>query len=118
MLSSALLIILLCIQISTRVQLITPVQRIPRYKLLLDDIIKNTPRYHPDKENLLEARAQIDSIAWYINDQIKDYENNKIMVDIQKSLQGGLPKIIKPDRKLVKQGNLMKCNKRCHQNTT
>jgi len=91
--------------------LITPVQRIPRYKLLLDDIIKNTPRYHPDKENLLEARAQIDSIAWYINDQIKDYENNKIMVDIQKSLQGGLPKIIKPDRKLVKQGNLMKCNK-------
>ena len=29
--------------------LITPVQRIPRYKLLLDDIIKNTPRYHPDK---------------------------------------------------------------------
>ena len=91
--------------------LITPVQRIPRYKLLLDDIIKNTPRYHPDKENLLEARAQIDSIAWYINDQIKDYENNKIMIDIQKSLQGGLPKIIKPDRKLVKQGNLMKVNK-------
>lgn len=91
--------------------LITPVQRIPRYKLLLDDIIKNTPRYHPDKENLMEARTQIDAIAWYINDQIKDYEQNKIMIDIQKSLTGGLPKIIKPDRKLVKQGNLMKVNK-------
>ena len=48
--------------------LITPVQRIPRYKLLLDDMIKNTPRYHPDKENLMEARTQIDAIAWYIND--------------------------------------------------
>merc|ERR1719445_358239 len=91
--------------------LIAPIQRIPRYKLLLDDIIKNTPRYHPDKENLLEARTQIDAIAWYINDQIKDYEASKIMVDIQKSLQGGLPKIIKPDRKLIKQGNLMKVNK-------
>lgn len=91
--------------------LITPVQRIPRYKLLLDDIIKNTPRYHPDKENLMEARTQIDAIAWYINDQIEDYEKNKIMIDIQKSLQGGLPKIIKPDRKLIKQGNLMKVNK-------
>jgi len=91
--------------------LITPVQRIPRYKLLLDDIIKNTPRFHPDKDNLQEARTQIDSIAWYINDQIKDYENSRIMIDIQKSLQGGVPKIIKPDRKLIKQGNLMKVNK-------
>ena len=91
--------------------LITPVQRIPRYKLLLDDIIKNTPRFHPDKDNLQEARIQIDSIAWYINDQIKDYENSRIMIDIQKSLQGGVPKIIKPDRKLIKQGNLMKVNK-------
>ena len=91
--------------------LITPVQRIPRYKLLLDDIIKNTPRFHPDKDNLQEARIQIDSIAWYINDQIKDYEHSRIMIDIQKSLQGGVPKIIKPDRKLIKQGNLMKVNK-------
>ena len=91
--------------------LIAPIQRIPRYKLLLDDIIKNTPRYHPDKENLTEARTQIDAIAWYINDQIKEYEHSKMMIDIQKSLTGGLPKIIKPDRKLIKQGNLMKVNK-------
>ena len=42
-----------------------------RYKLLLDDIVKNTPRFHPDKNNLEEARTQIDAIAWYINDQIK-----------------------------------------------
>ena len=91
--------------------LITPVQRIPRYKLLLDDIIKNTPRYHPDKDNLMEARTQIDAIAWYINDQIEDFEKNRTMIDIQKSLVAGLPKIIKPDRKLIKQGSLMKMNK-------
>jgi hypothetical protein len=91
--------------------LITPVQRIPRYKLLLDDIIKNTPRFHPDKDNLQEARTHIDAVAWYINDQIKEHEHSKIMVDIQKSLQGGLPKIIKPGRKLVRQGNLMKVNR-------
>ena len=91
--------------------LITPVQRIPRYKLLLDDIIKNTPRFHPDKENLQEARTHIDAIAWYINDQIKEHEQNRVMVDIQNSLQGGLPKIIKAGRKLVRQGNLMKVNR-------
>ena len=91
--------------------LITPVQRIPRYKLLLDDIIKNTPRYHPDKDNLTEARTHIDAVAWYINDQIKEHEHGRIMMDIQNSLQGGLPKIIKPGRKLIRQGNLMKVNR-------
>ena len=38
-----------------------------------------------------------------INDQIEDYERSKTMIDIQKSLTGGEPKIIKPDRKLIKQ---------------
>jgi len=91
--------------------LITPVQRIPRYKLLLDDIIKNTPRFHPDRSNLEEARTQIDAIAWHINDQIKEHENNELMINIQKSLQGGLPKLIKPGRKLLRHGKLMKVNK-------
>jgi hypothetical protein len=91
--------------------LITPIQRIPRYKLLLDDIIKNTPRFHPDRNNLEEARTQIDAIAWYINDQIKDHDHNQLMIKIQKSLVGGVPKIVKPGRKLIRHGNLMKMNK-------
>ena len=91
--------------------LITPVQRIPRYKLLLDDIIKNTPRYHPDKDNLQEARTHIDAVAWYINDQIKEHEHGRMMVDIQKSLHGEEPKIIKAGRKLIRHGNLMKVNR-------
>jgi len=91
--------------------LITPVQRIPRYKLLLDDIIKNTPRFHPDKTNLEAARTQIDAIAWHINDQIREHDNNQLLVSIQRSLVGGLPRIIKPGRKLVRHGNLMKVNR-------
>ena len=42
-------------------------------------------------------------IMTIINDQIEDYERSKTMIDIQKSLTGGEPKIIKPDRKLIKQ---------------
>ena len=32
--------------------LITPIQRIPRYKLLLDDLKKHTPEKHPDYKDL------------------------------------------------------------------
>jgi FYVE/RhoGEF/PH domain-containing protein 3 len=35
--------------------LVTPVQRIPRYKLLLEDLYKHTPTDHPDYKSLNEA---------------------------------------------------------------
>jgi hypothetical protein len=75
---------------------------------LLEDVIKNTPECHPDKSSLKEALEQIDAVAWHINEQLREHENNMKMVDIQKSLCGGFPKIIAPGRKLLKQGNLMK----------
>jgi hypothetical protein len=40
------------------------------------------------QNNLEEARTQIDAIAWYINDQIKEHEHSLMMIYIQKSLQG------------------------------
>eukprot|EP00095_Tigriopus_kingsejongensis_P006553 maker-scaffold235_size242898-snap-gene-0.10 protein:Tk06553 transcript:maker-scaffold235_size242898-snap-gene-0.10-mRNA-1 annotation:"protein tag-52" len=96
------------VQLKLNALLITPVQRIPRYKMLLEDVIKNTPDCHPDKAHLQSALAQIDAVAWHINDQLRDHENSLKMVDIQKSLQGGCPKIIAPGRRLIRQGNLMK----------
>ena len=79
-----------------------------RYKLLLEDVIKNTPDSHPDKTSLKEALEQIEHVAWHINEQLREHENNMKMVDIQKSLNGGFPKIIAPGRKLLKQGMLLK----------
>ena len=75
---------------------------------MLEDVIKNTPDAHPDKNSLKEALEQIDNVAWHINEQLREHENNMMVVDIQKSLVGGFPKIIAPGRKLIKQGNLMK----------
>lgn len=36
--------------------IIMPIQRIPRYKLLLEDLLKRTPESHPDS-NLLKVFA-------------------------------------------------------------
>ena len=71
-------------------------------------MIKNTPDSHPDKTSLKEALEQIEHVAWHINEQLREHENNMKMVDIQKSLNGGFPKIIAPGRKLLKQGMLLK----------
>jgi len=50
---------------------IMPVQRVPRYKLLLEDLYKNTPKTHPDNAMLSVATNQIAKLARDIN------ENNR-----------------------------------------
>ena len=39
--------------------LIAPVERIPRYVLLLKDIIKKTPEDHPDYSQLVQAEGKM-----------------------------------------------------------
>jgi hypothetical protein len=39
--------------------LIMPIQRIPRYKLLLEDMVRHTPQEHPDHNLLKQALAKV-----------------------------------------------------------
>lgn len=47
--------------------LIMPVQRIPRYELLIKMILKHTIREHPDYELLIEAQREVHELALKIN---------------------------------------------------
>jgi predicted nucleic acid-binding Zn-ribbon protein len=83
--------------------LITPVQRLPRYKLLLTDLQKRTPRSHPDYSNVTRAITEIDEFTSFIN------ENNR-RVDELNSLSSRLAGLEQldsnPDRKLIMEGKL------------
>ena len=43
--------------------LIQPVQRIPRYKLLLEQLLKETPQAHPDHPNLVSTLEEVSAVA-------------------------------------------------------
>eukprot|EP00462_Mataza_sp_D1_P018341 CAMPEP_0175129318 /NCGR_PEP_ID=MMETSP0087-20121206/5403_1 /TAXON_ID=136419 /ORGANISM="Unknown Unknown, Strain D1" /LENGTH=989 /DNA_ID=CAMNT_0016411449 /DNA_START=1 /DNA_END=2967 /DNA_ORIENTATION=- len=47
--------------------LVTPIQRVPRYLMLLKEIISTTSSDHPDYNNLLAAQTQIQAAAANIN---------------------------------------------------
>jgi len=47
--------------------LITPVQRIPRYNLLLRDLLAKTPEDHPDYRNLIDAMAAFENVTQYLD---------------------------------------------------
>ncbi|XP_064601200.1 rho guanine nucleotide exchange factor 39-like [Liolophura sinensis] len=92
--------------------LITPVQRVPRYQMLLEDLLEHTSRDHHDYNNLCEATKKIKEVAWHINEHIRQHENFQKMLDIQNRLSGSAPKILAPGRLFVKEGCLKKVSRK------
>ena len=61
--------------------MIKPVQRIPRYKLLLKECLKYTSVNHPDHQHLKSAFATISSVAAHINETLRRYENQAKIIE-------------------------------------
>ncbi|KNE54723.1 hypothetical protein AMAG_00682 [Allomyces macrogynus ATCC 38327] len=56
-------------QINLQAYLMLPIQRIPRYRLLLQSLLKQTPEDHADFTDLTRALAEIEAIAKKINER-------------------------------------------------
>ncbi|KAJ6226626.1 faciogenital dysplasia protein [Anaeramoeba flamelloides] len=85
--------------------LIMPVQRIPRYVLLLKDLVKNTQSYHLDYPNLVNALDKIKEIADYVNDTKREAENMKSTLEVENKISG-LKNYSSADRKYLTEGKL------------
>eukprot|EP01102_Stenamoeba_stenopodia_P020019 TRINITY_DN7682_c0_g1_i1.p1 TRINITY_DN7682_c0_g1~~TRINITY_DN7682_c0_g1_i1.p1 ORF type:complete len:920 (-),score=198.74 TRINITY_DN7682_c0_g1_i1:189-2948(-) len=83
--------------------IIMPIQRIPRYNLLLADLLKNTPRNHADRDKISNALEKMAETANYINNNIRDAENNKKLMKLAAGNKGAKG-IIAPHRQLVREG--------------
>jgi hypothetical protein len=55
--------------------LIMPVQRIPRYILLLSELKKHTPSDHPDYPKITEAWTSMQEVANYVNEKKRESES-------------------------------------------
>lgn len=55
--------------------LIMPVQRVPRYEMLLKSVFKNTDKQHIDYEGLRKAVYEIETVAEFLNDKKRESEN-------------------------------------------
>ena len=87
--------------------LIQPVQRLPRYKLLLQELIKRTPAAHPDMMKLEAALAQISAVAMQVNDSMREKEQMLRVLELEAHM---LPRqdLVMPGRRLIRQGVLRK----------
>lgn len=63
-----------------------PIQRIPRYQLLIQELLKKTVPEHPDHEDLQHALAKILQLAEEMNSSKRDSELIGKVADVQKAL--------------------------------
>jgi len=94
--------------------LITPIQRIPRYLLLIAELLKYTDKSHVDHAGLTACLDKMKQIANDINQAIKQGENRQKILHIQDSFlnQSKLGNLIAPHRIYIRDGPLQKvCRK-------
>lgn len=90
--------------------LILPVQRIPRYELLLNEMLKNTPSSHPDRPKLLLALPQLKNAAVFLDTTISEADSAAELLAVQYSLVN-CPDLLRPGRTLLHRGVLSRIQK-------
>lgn len=68
--------------------LMEPVQRVPRYRLLLEQLLKYTPNDHPEREAVIEALALTAGVAQANSDALADRDMQEKIMSIMMSLNG------------------------------
>eukprot|EP01102_Stenamoeba_stenopodia_P017514 TRINITY_DN6291_c0_g1_i3.p1 TRINITY_DN6291_c0_g1~~TRINITY_DN6291_c0_g1_i3.p1 ORF type:complete len:784 (+),score=250.28 TRINITY_DN6291_c0_g1_i3:93-2444(+) len=66
--------------------LIQPVQRIPRYNMLLKELVKYTWDNHPDAEDLLQAEQIVAKVAETINEKKREAEQLATILPVAASI--------------------------------
>ncbi|XP_072318009.1 rho guanine nucleotide exchange factor 17-like [Eucyclogobius newberryi] len=90
--------------------MIKPVQRIPRYELIVKDLLKHTSEDHPDHPYLLDAQRDIKRLAEKINKGRRSAEEAereaRVIQEIEAHIEG-VEHILNPQRKFVRQEIVM-----------
>ncbi|ELP85326.1 Rho guanine nucleotide exchange factor, putative [Entamoeba invadens IP1] len=73
-------------KLDLRDYLIMPVQRLPRYNLLLTDLLKNTPQDHVEFQDLTKAVESVREVASKVNSSISATWRQKRVVELTKKL--------------------------------
>ena len=85
------------------------VQRVPRYRLLLKELLSHTPEEHADRRALEKALGIVEQAATHINEGIRRRENMEKILEVQ---QDEGVSLVQPSRVFMKEGTLFKLCRR------
>ncbi|XP_031712517.1 FYVE, RhoGEF and PH domain-containing protein 4a isoform X2 [Anarrhichthys ocellatus] len=87
--------------------MLEPVQRVPRYEMLLKDYLKKLPQDDPDRRDSEKSLEIIATAATHSNSAIRKSENLKKLMEIHEML-GEEEDIVNPSNEFIKEGHILK----------
>ncbi|GMR43874.1 hypothetical protein PMAYCL1PPCAC_14069, partial [Pristionchus mayeri] len=82
--------------------LISPIQRVPRYELIIKQLLKHTPVYHADHERLLRAQKHVHHLATSINHHRQANEQAEQRLMEIEAIVDGLDDLVSVGRSFVR----------------
>ncbi|XP_029952054.1 FYVE, RhoGEF and PH domain-containing protein 4-like isoform X2 [Salarias fasciatus] len=96
-----------CGSLTLQHHMLEPVQRVPRYEMLLKDYLKKLPQDDPDRRDAEKSLEIIATAATHSNSAIRKSENLKKLMEIYEML-GEEEDIVHASNEFIKEGNLLK----------
>lgn len=87
--------------------LIMPIQRIPRYELLLRELKRNTDPASSEFNELQQAFGKIQAIAVHVNEHQRHIDNMTKLLDLQDRIEGHDFELLQAHRRLLREGTLV-----------
>ena len=92
--------------------LVKPVQRIPRYELLLKELVRVKAKMGETDQELTEALASLQEVGQHNNEVIRSTESREQLFELQRKL--GKVRIVESGRHLIKTGAVCKISRKAH----
>lgn len=96
-----------CGNLTLQHHMLEPVQRIPRYELLLKDYLHRLPEDAPDHRDAQKSLELIATAAEHSNAAIRKMERMRKLLKVYELL-GGEEDIVSPTNELIKEGHILK----------
>ncbi|XP_062063083.1 FYVE, RhoGEF and PH domain-containing protein 3 [Lepus europaeus] len=96
-----------CGNLTLQHHMLEPVQRVPRYALLLKDYLKRLPGDNPDRKDAERSLELISTAADHSNAAIRKVEKMHKLLEVYEQL-GGEEDIVNPANELIKEGHIQK----------
>uniref|UniRef100_A0A8C6VXX6 FYVE, RhoGEF and PH domain containing 1 n=1 Tax=Nothobranchius furzeri TaxID=105023 RepID=A0A8C6VXX6_NOTFU len=96
-----------CGNLTLQHHMLEPVQRIPRYELLLKDYLNRLPEDAPDYRDAQKSLELIATAAEHSNAAIRKTERMRKLLKVYELL-GGEEDIVNPTNELIKEGHILK----------
>ncbi|XP_056908555.1 FYVE, RhoGEF and PH domain-containing protein 4a isoform X4 [Takifugu flavidus] len=97
----------ICGSLTLQHHMLEPVQRVPRYEMLLKDYLKKLPQDDPDRRDAEKSLEIIATAATHSNSAIRKSENLKKLLEIYEML-GEEEDIVNPSNEFIKEGHILK----------